>query len=373
MLKVLFACGREPDYVRNAMALRALRANFAVVTVTETRRGSLTLRLAIIALRLLRALRRPHDLVYLGFYAHPLVPLVRRLTAAPILFDAFVSTYDTLCFDRGVFAPNSLGGQLAFQLDQAASASAEGVLLDTRAHAAYFQKTFGLHASAMHHLYVGCDEALFYPRLAQSSDFFTVLFYGTYQPLHGVETIIRAAARLASERRIRFRIIGAGAAYRAARALGEQLGTDNVEFCDPVPFAQLPDEIAQSDICLGGPFGGSGKARRVITGKTFQFLAMGKPTIVSDSPANQELLEHGESAMMCPPADPEALAETIRALYTRPALRQRIGLGGLKLFRARLTAGRIADDLSEIVDAVRMVRVHSGKLILSCLQGARYT
>lgn len=334
------------------MVLRALRANFAVVTVTETRRGSLTLRLAIIALRLLRALRHPHDLVYLGFYAHPLVPLVRRLTAAPILFDAFVSTYDTLCFDRGVLAPNSPGGRLAFQLDQAASASAEGVLLDTRAHAEYFRQTFGLRAPAVHHLYVGCDEALFYPRPAQPSDFFTVLFYGTYQPLHGVETIIRAAARLAPERRIRFRIIGAGAAYRSARALGEQLGTDNIEFCDPVPFAQLPNEIAQADICLGGPFGSSGKAQRVITGKTFQFIAMGKPTIVSDSPANRELLVHARSALMCPPADPQALAETVRELYTSPSLRQAIGSGGLELFRTRLAARHIAGDLAKIIQRV---------------------
>jgi len=350
--KILFACGREPGYVRNAMVLRALRSSFDVTAVTDARRGSLTLRLAVIAVRLLRALRRPHDLVYLGFYAHPLVPLARRLTAAPILFDAFISTYDTLCFDRGSLAPNSPGGRLAFKLDQAACTSSDCVLLDTQAHADYFQQTFGLRAQAVQHLYLGCDESLFYPRPAPPSEVFTILFYVTYQPLHGVETIIRAAARLVPEQRLRFRLIGDGATYRRARTLAEQLRADNVEFCVPVPFARLPDEIARADVCLGGPFGRSGKAQRVITGKTFQFLAMGKPTIVCDSPANRELLEHGGSAMLCPPADPEALAETVRELYTSPVLRQSLGSRGLELFRARLTMDRIARDLGEIVQRV---------------------
>jgi glycosyltransferase involved in cell wall biosynthesis len=353
--KILFACGRELDYVRNVMVLRALRANFDVMAVTESRLGSLTLRLAVITLRLLRALRRPHDLVYLGFYAHPLVPLARRLTSAPILFDAFVSTYDTLCFDRQVLAPGSPGGRLAFRLDQAACAAATTVLLDTQAHAGYFRQTFGLRAQAVQTLYLGCDESLFYPRSALPSDAFTVLFYGTYQPLHGVETIIRAAARLAPEQPIRFRLIGDGATYRQARALAERLGANNVEFCNPVPFARLPDEIARADVCLGGPFGSSGKAQRVITGKTFQFLAMGKPTIVSDTPANRELLEHGRSALMCPQADPESLAETIHELYRNLALRQAVGSGGLALFRARLTASHIAHDLADIIQRVMTI------------------
>jgi hypothetical protein len=132
MLKLIFACGREPSYGRNKTVLTALQACFDVISITDTQPGSLTLRICRLLPRLFQALRHPHDLVYLGFYAHPLVLFARRLTSAPIIFDAFVSTYDTLCFDRRQFSPASMPGRLAFELDRAASLSATRVVLDRK-------------------------------------------------------------------------------------------------------------------------------------------------------------------------------------------------------------------------------------------------
>ena len=45
----------------------------------------------------------------------------------------------------------------------------------------------------------------------------------------------------------------------------------------------------------------------MIVGKTFQCLAMGRPTIVADNAANAELLTHAEDAWSCRPNDPPAL------------------------------------------------------------------
>ena len=56
-----------------------------------------------------------------------------------------------------------------------------------------------------------------------------------------------------------------------------------------VPHSKLPSEINKSTICLGGHFSEKGKAKRVVAGKTFQFLSCNKPTIVGDNPANREL------------------------------------------------------------------------------------
>ena len=113
-------------------------------------------------------------------------------TRKPILFDAFLSVYDTLCFDRKRFAPSSPAGRLAFWLDRTSCSLGDLVLLDTEAHARYFCDTFGVPPAKVRRLFVGCDETVFFPRTIQSPQPL-VLFYGTFLPLHGIDIIIRAA------------------------------------------------------------------------------------------------------------------------------------------------------------------------------------
>jgi glycosyltransferase involved in cell wall biosynthesis len=95
------------------------------------------------------------------------------------------------------------------------------------------------------------------------------------------------------------------------------LNLRSAEFVDFVPYEQLPMEINKADICLGGHFSDKDKAKRVIAGKTFQFLACGRPTIVGDNPANRELFAEGGLAHFVPMNDPTALAAEITAVRQR--------------------------------------------------------
>jgi glycosyltransferase involved in cell wall biosynthesis len=88
------------------------------------------------------------------------------------------------------------------------------------------------------------------------------------------------------------------------------------------------------------------KAGRVISTKTFQFIAMRKPTIVGDNVATRELFVHGEHIYAVPMGDPIALAEAISELADTPALREHIAGGGYTLFQEKLTVRAIADGLS---------------------------
>lgn len=363
-MKVLFLTGREHIYPRNTVLLNALRRLGTVDVIREVHSASLLLRSLRVGLATIPKLLTQHyDLVFVGFYGHLLMLPVGLLSKSVVLFDAFVSTYDTLCFDRQVFAPRSPMGYLAFQLDRVACTLADGILLDTEEHAKYFRQMFSLPSERVHSLYLGCDETLFYPRPTPLHNDFIVLFYGTYQPLHGVETIIRAAGRLIDQQGIRFRLVGDGLTLNRARDLTAQLHIRNVEFCSRVPLMQLPNEIALADVCLGGPFGKSEKAGRVVAGKTYQFLAMGKTTIVSDTPANRELLEDGGSVAMCPPDDPQALADTIRALHHDSARRQAVAVGGLETFRRRLTLDHLTHDLGKIIQSLPERRRGSTKRV----------
>ena len=114
--------------------------------------------------------------------------------------------------------------------------------------------------------------------------------------------------------------------------IGILLGLFVLEFLDFVPPKLMPDIIAEADICLGGHFGRSDKAMRVISGKTFQDIAMGKPTIVGDSPANRELLTHGYDAWFCRMNSPEDLALGIKTLAANPEDRLMIGANARQTF-----------------------------------------
>lgn len=328
-LIVGFAAGRELSYPRNASILRALY-QFASVHKFASETPSLTLKLAEVTGRLLRAQTRNWDVLFIGFYGQPLVFPARLRWSGPLILDAFVSTYDTYCFDRRIFKPRSIFGRMTFCLDRFSCRMANIVVVDTLAQAQYFEHTFGIPRSKIRVLYVGCDEQLFSPRDVPMPNKPTILFYGSFLPLHGVDVILYAAKQMVNEC-LRFVLIGRGQEYQYARALARELGVSNVEFLDPVPLETLPEIIARATICLGGHFGRSEKARRVIAGKTFQCLAVGKPTIVGDNPANRELFSHGENVWMCPMADPTALANAIRHLLGSPQLCQKLGEAGRQI------------------------------------------
>jgi glycosyltransferase involved in cell wall biosynthesis len=346
-MRVLFTCGREPAYQRNIVLRTCLERNFDVQSVTDST-PQLPLRYARLALKLLST-RTEHDMTCVGFLGQPLMPFVRRLTRKPILFDAFLSVYDTLCFDRRRFQPRSAVGQLAFWLDRTSCSQADLVLLDTEAHAQYFSRTFGLPSTRFRRLFVGCDESVFFPRPFQESHPL-VLFYGTFLPLHGIDIVIRAAKLLEAATDIRFRVIGTGMEHERIRRLSTELDVHNVEFRAPVPIARLADEIAEATICLGGHFSAIEKAKRVIAGKTFQSLAMGKPTIVGDNPANRELLTPGHDAWFCQMADPEALASAILSLVQNRDLQTHLGQNALRTFRMYASGDALSRQVGQMAN-----------------------
>jgi glycosyltransferase involved in cell wall biosynthesis len=352
---ILFICGREPQYTRNDVILRSLRPRYRLTEISSCRLGSLTVRILGLIPRFVRALRQPHDVVFVGFYGHPLVWLARRLSDCPIVFDAFLLTHDTLVSDRQRFRADSFVARLAHSVDRVAGQTADQVLFDTSIQADFFAGTYGVPRERVRAVFVGCNEDIFHPAVLPdrpTDGRFHVLYYGTYQPLHGMDTVVAAARLLADDDNVCLRIIGEGQEYARTRQFAAEWRLNNVEFQAPVPYESLPAAIASADLCLGGPFGRTSKAQRVITGKTFQFLAMAKPVVVSDTPANRELLTPGETAVFVPLADPAALADAIRSLQDDHDLRSRIATAGYACYRTRASESVIGRQLAAIIEEV---------------------
>mgnify|MGYP000418674417 CR=1 FL=1 len=350
-MNLLFTAGRELSYPRNAMLYELLQEQFQVKFIgRRSGRRNLLLQSAWNAFKCTPYLRSKEVLLsVVGFYGHLIMLWAGRAARQPILFDAFISTYDTLCFDRKVISPNSPAGRLAKWLDEQACRLADRVLVDTQAQADFFHDTLGVPREKLDVLYVGCDEKIFYPR-STTFDENLVLFYGEFLPLHNIEVILQAAQLVMSDG-IHFQIIGPFGKHIKQKQLN-QAHLTNVEFIPPVPLEQLPSYISRAAICLGGHFGASEKAGRVIAGKTFQCIAMGKPTIVGDNPANRELLVPGKDAWFCKMNDAQALSEAIKSLWQDKPLQSYLGKNAREAFLQKASKPILRRKLKAILQKI---------------------
>ena len=264
-------------------------------------------RLAVAELRLRRRDNHPHshDVVLVGYPGHLDLGAARRVARGrPLVFNPLVSLSDTFVADRGRFRARSVPARVLAAIDRRAFGAADVVVADTAAHAQLFAT---LGARKVEVCFVGAEERIFQPGWSPPAEF-RALFVGKLIPLHGLETIL-AAARLAPE--LRFRIVGSG---QLDRLLDGR--PTNVEHVPWVQYEHLPDELHRAS-CALGIFGTSLKAARVIPNKVFQALACGTPVITADTPAARELLRDGESALLVPPGDPDALAGALRSVVER--------------------------------------------------------
>jgi glycosyltransferase involved in cell wall biosynthesis len=246
----------------------------------------------------------------------------RAARGRPVAFNALVSLEDTFVGDRGRFAAGSAPARVLRRMDRFALRRADLVVADTEANARFLESLAGITGVAS--CLVGAEERLFEPGWAPEEPF-RALFVGKLIPLHGLETILEAA-RLAPE--IPLRIAGSGQLDTLLRD-----PPPNVAHVPWVPYEELPAELHRAGAALG-VFGRSAKAQRVIPNKAFQALACGVPLVTGDTPGARELLRDGESALLVPPGDADALAAALRRLARDTELRARIAAGGRAAYEA---------------------------------------
>jgi glycosyltransferase involved in cell wall biosynthesis len=265
-----------------------------------------------------RYLRLPrHDAVLVGYLGQLDVLVLwpfARLRGVPVVWDAFLSLHDTVVEDRKLVPARHPLARLLFAWEWLACRAAARVILDTRAHAEHFARTFRLPPERVGAVFVGAEPEAFPPKPIEARDgAVRVLFYGQLIPLHGVETILRAA-RAARDEGFEWTLIGQGQEEDLVRRMLAEEPLERLRWIPWVPYEDLARWIHDADICLGifGGIGDSGKAARVIPNKVFQAVSAGRPLVTRDSPAVRELLAEGPGVYLVPPADPDSLLEALR-------------------------------------------------------------
>jgi glycosyltransferase involved in cell wall biosynthesis len=297
-------------------------------------------------------------LVVVGFGGQLDVLLAARVCRPrrALVFAPLVSLTETLVEDRAVFADGSPRARALAALDRATWRRADLLLVDTAAHGEYLA---GLGAdparTAVWHLGA---EPEFSTTPAVAAHPRRVLFVGRCVPLHGLDTIVDAAARLRG--RASFTVIGRGPERATAEARARDAGV-SIEWRDEVPLAALPAELARAAVVLG-VFGAGRKAAMVVPNKVYQAAAAGRPLVTRDGPALREVLAPGEHCLACPPADPDALAAAIMELLDDPDRAARMGAAA---------RAHVARELGPARRAARLAATLAAKLDVRPVGGAR--
>ena len=291
------------------------------------------------------------DVYYVGYPGHLDVLLLKplaRMRNKPIVFDVFVSLYDTFVRDRQAFGEQSSVTRLLRYLDRRSCELADALLIDTEEHRDFFCREYGLSEEKFTCVPVIPGVSPVRPHALRSGPF-SVFQYSYFAPLHGVEVILKAAEMLSGDPGIHFTLAGSGQLYPELRKQTEQKNLNNVRFTGLVPPESLAVMMVSSDVCLG-VFGKSQKVGNVIPNKILDALVLEKPVITAMSRAASRYFVHGESILYCPPGDPDSLVKYILQLRDHPERAIRLGTSGADVVRRHFSPDSVAALLKESLD-----------------------
>ncbi len=267
-----------------------------------------------------------HDCVVVGYLGHLdvlVLWLFAKLRRTPIAWDAFISLHDTVVADRKFLSRSHPAARVLHYFEKLACKAADLIILDTTAHAVYFMQEYDISSEKCVAVFVGAEPDQFPVVPGKRDDEsnsmdrpLKVLFYGQFIPLHGIETIIRAATILKESNIFEWILIGSGQETEKIEKMLQGVPLPRLKWLKWVEYQELKKHIGEADICLG-IFGNSGKAGRVIPNKVFQILSSGKTFITRDSEAIRELADERTGGLSLIPADdPQALVDALLLMHT---------------------------------------------------------
>jgi glycosyltransferase involved in cell wall biosynthesis len=370
--RVIAAGTFDPNFARNRTLLALLeRAGYEVVTcqvdlwgadryeIPNRRKIGVVLRAISAYPRLVwRFLRAPRGdvvlVMYPGWFDMLVLSLLARARRMPVVFDIFISLYDTVVSDRKLASARSVLGRTCRLVDRLSIRSAQRVIADTPSHADFFAALANISRAHVGVVWVGAQDNVFTPRTGTAPRSDLVIFYGTYVALHGLPTII-AAAKLLEADGIRFRIIGSGQEQTSVDRLMRELQPSNVELVEPMPLEALPDEIAAATLCLG-IFGTSDKAHRVVPNKLYECVAIGRPVVTADTEGVRSAFSDEEVAFVAA-GDPEALAKEVKRLMADAPTRESMARAAHERYVREYSEGPLSHLLDAEIRSVSAPRV----------------
>lgn len=164
------------------------------------------------------------------------------------------------------------------------------------------------------------------------------LFLGRLVRYKGVDVLLRALERVPE---LRLDIVGAGPEGPRLRTLAQALAvTDRVRWYGEYPDEDIPRRMAEAHFLVLP----SVTVEEMFGLVAVEAMAAGRPVITTDLPTGvRDVNSHGQTGLVVPLRDPDALARAMNTLAGDAALRARMGAEGRRVVAERYTRRRMAE------------------------------
>jgi glycosyltransferase involved in cell wall biosynthesis len=164
---------------------------------------------------------------------------------------------------------------------------------------------------------------------------------GTVSYVYGYDTILEAAALLASDPTIRLLIVGDGSQKAAVEEAVAARGLRNVTLLPAQPHRRIRGLLAAADMSVSAllplPV-----TRGQLPVRVLEAMAMARPVVFSGEGVASRLVAESGAGVSVPPNDAGSLAEAIAALAPDPGRRERHGEAGRATILARFNRATVA-------------------------------
>ncbi len=196
-------------------------------------------------------------------------------------------------------------------------------------------RDFRVPPTSVHVIPLGVDTRLFHPRPGPRVPGRIVAVASADSPVKGIATLLRAVAKLATERNAELTVVGKPApGGPTERLVGELALGDRVRFVSGISDTALAEFIATAEIAVV-PSLYEGFSLPAV-----EHMASGTPLIASRTGALPEVT--GDAALLVTPGDPEELAAALRTLHDSPAERERLSALALRRVQERFAWSAVA-------------------------------
>lgn len=303
------------------------------------------------------ARRRGYALAHANFFMSALVALdLKRRWGLP-----FVVTFHALGKVRRLYQ----GGDDTFpvgrlRIEEQAVAEADAVIAECPQDVADLINLYGAAPSKLRTVPCGFDPPEFSPMdrgaarrlIGVEGDGPIVLQLGRMVPRKGVDNVIRGVARLRHRHGISARLLVVGGETREPdpvatpeigrlmRVAADERVSDAVTFVGSRKRAELRAYYAASDVFVTTPwyepFG--------IT--PVEAMACGTPVIGANVGGIKSTVRHGETGLLVPPKDPDALGASLAQLLTDASLRSGMRRNAVRRAHAHYTWAKVANRIA---------------------------